>query len=61
MPWCSHVSKCWERWILENDFSEAYFDENWEMVEDQIGQAGLRLAAWMNAIAAVTLRRGEDI
>jgi hypothetical protein len=58
---CSHVLKRGEEWILKNDLSEQYFDENWETVEGQIGKAGLRLAAWMNAIAAATSRRGEDL
>lgn len=51
---CNHVVtvKRGEEWIMKNDLSEQYFDDNWEIVEGQIGKAGLRLAAWMNAIAA---------
>jgi hypothetical protein len=58
---CSHVLKRGEEWILENDLSEEYFEENWEMVEGQIAKAGLRLAAWMNAIARAASRRGGDL
>jgi len=58
---CSHVLQRGEEWILENDLSEEYFDENWETVEEQISKAGLRLAAWMNAIAAATSGRDEDL
>ncbi|KAK0730881.1 S1/P1 nuclease [Lasiosphaeris hirsuta] len=58
---CSHVLKRGEQWILRNDLSEEYFDENWETVDHQIGLAGLRLAAWMNAIALATSGRGKDL
>ena len=60
---CSHVLRRGEQWILKHDLSEEYFDENWETVDDQIGKAGLRLAAWMNAIAAATTGSlmGEDL
>jgi len=51
---CSHVLRRGETWILKNDLSKAYFDENWEVVDGMIGKAGLRLAAWMNAIAVAT-------
>ncbi|KAK3988717.1 S1/P1 nuclease [Cladorrhinum sp. PSN332] len=57
---CSHVLNRGEDWILTNDLSEEYYDDNWETVDSQIGKAGLRLAAWMNAIASMTsARRGE--
>jgi hypothetical protein len=46
------VLKRGEAWIKSHDLSEEYFDENWEVVDDRIGKAGLRLAAWLNAIAS---------
>ncbi|KAK0647127.1 S1/P1 nuclease [Cercophora newfieldiana] len=58
---CSHVLKRGERWILKNDLSEEYFEENWEVVESQIAKAGLRLAAWMNAIAASISKMHSDL
>lgn len=48
---CSHVLARGERWIETHDLSKEYYEENKGMVENQIGKAGLRLAAWLNAIA----------
>ncbi|KAK1757306.1 S1/P1 nuclease [Echria macrotheca] len=58
---CSNVLKRGLKWMAENDLSEEYFDDNWEVVDDQIGKAGLRLGAWMNAIAAATSGRNRDL
>ncbi|KAK1462418.1 S1/P1 Nuclease [Colletotrichum cuscutae] len=48
---CSHVLKKGLAWLKSNDLSEGYFDENWEVVDEVIGKAGVRLGAWLNAIA----------
>lgn len=48
---CSHVLKPGLAWLKSHDLSEAYFDQTWEVVDDVIGKAGVRLGAWMNAIA----------
>ncbi|KAJ0164214.1 Nuclease S1 [Colletotrichum tanaceti] len=48
---CSHVLKPGLAWLKGNDLSEGYFEENWEVVEEVIGKAGVRLGAWLNAIA----------
>ncbi|KAK3392829.1 S1/P1 nuclease [Podospora didyma] len=49
---CSNVLNKGEAWILGNDLSKEYFDENAGLLNTQVGKAGLRLAAWMNAIAS---------
>ncbi|GKT64206.1 S1/P1 Nuclease [Colletotrichum tofieldiae] len=48
---CSHVLKPGLAFLKGNDLSEGYFEENWEVVEEVIGRAGVRLGAWLNAIA----------
>ncbi|KAK3314347.1 S1/P1 nuclease [Apodospora peruviana] len=50
---CDAVLARGEDWILSNDLSDEYFEENKHVVDDQIGKAGVRLAAWLNAIAVV--------
>ncbi|KAK3356448.1 S1/P1 nuclease [Lasiosphaeria hispida] len=59
---CSHGLKNGEAWILNHDLSKEYFDENGKLADTQVGKAGLRLAAWMNAIAS-TLgpEKGNDL
>ncbi|OLN85446.1 Nuclease S1-like protein 3 [Colletotrichum chlorophyti] len=49
---CSHVMKPGLAWLKAHDLSEGYFDETWEVVDEVIGKAGVRLGAWLNAIAA---------
>ncbi|TDZ16513.1 Nuclease S1 [Colletotrichum orbiculare MAFF 240422] len=49
---CSHVLKNGLDWLKSRDLSEGYFDDNWEVVDDVIGKAGVRLGAWLNAVAA---------
>lgn len=41
----------WKEWIKDNDLAGDYYEQNKKVVEDQVGKAGLRLAAWLNAIA----------
>ena len=56
---CESVLKRGEEWILSHDLSKDYFEENAEVVDDLVGKAGLRLAAWLNAISAATGGRGD--
>ncbi|KAF6823879.1 S1/P1 Nuclease [Colletotrichum musicola] len=56
---CSHVLRPGLAWLKAHDLSEGYYDETWEVVDDVIGKAGVRLGAWMNAIAErLTQREG---
>ncbi len=55
---CEHAMKNGEKWLLENDLSGEYYEENAPIVDDRIGKAGVRLAAWMNEVARV-LVKGE--
>ncbi|KAK4183824.1 S1/P1 nuclease [Podospora australis] len=48
---CSNALKNGERWVMGQDLSGEYFQENAKVVESQVGKAGWRLAGWMNAIA----------
>lgn len=56
---CKAVLKHGEQWIQSHDLSKQYFEENAKVVNDLVGKAGLRLAAWLNAIAAATGGRGD--
>ncbi|KAH0438518.1 S1/P1 Nuclease [Colletotrichum camelliae] len=49
---CSHVLKPGLQWLKANDLSEGYYDQTWEVVDEVIGRAGVRLGAWLNAVAA---------
>ncbi|KAK2776571.1 nuclease s1 [Colletotrichum kahawae] len=49
---CSHVLKPGRQWLKANDLSEGYYDQTWEVVDEVIGRAGVRLGAWLNAVAA---------
>jgi hypothetical protein len=40
-------------YVKSHNLAEDYFDDVWEEAEEQIAKAGVRLAAWMNAIAAI--------
>ncbi|KAM7191964.1 S1/P1 nuclease [Naviculisporaceae sp. PSN 640] len=59
---CSHVIARGVDWILKEDLAKEYFEENKEVAEEQIAKAGLRLAAWLNAIAEeVAEGEGEEL
>ncbi|KAI8300170.1 Nuclease S1 [Colletotrichum sp. SAR11_240] len=49
---CSHVLKPGLQWLKAHDLSEGYYDQTWEVVDEVIGRAGVRLGAWLNAVAA---------
>jgi len=50
---CTNAMKNGEAWVKNNDLSKEYYEENAKVVEDRVAKAGLRLAAWMNAVARV--------
>ncbi|KDN64251.1 putative S1/P1 Nuclease [Colletotrichum sublineola] len=54
---CSHVLRPGLTFLKGHDLSEDYFEENWEVVEEVIGRAGVRLGAWLNAIAERLTRK----
>lgn len=58
---CSHVLAPGLDWVKENDLGEGeYYEAAYPVVEMQIGRAGMRLAAWVNAIAAVLANADGD-
>ncbi|KAM7215673.1 S1/P1 nuclease [Rhypophila decipiens] len=48
---CSHVLARGVQFFYEHDLAEEYYEENKELAEEQVVKAGVRLAAWLNAIA----------
>ncbi|KAK0641372.1 S1/P1 nuclease [Cercophora newfieldiana] len=60
---CSNALKDGEAWVLSHDLSKGYYEENAMVVEDRVGKAGVRLAAWMNAVVRVLAakEREEDL
>lgn len=54
---CTNCLKNGEAWVKSNDLSGEYYQENARVVESQVGKAGMRAAAWMNAISK---RLAED-
>ncbi|KAJ6029542.1 uncharacterized protein N7446_011107 [Penicillium canescens] len=49
---CDFVFKKGVEWLGNNDLGEEYYDEAAPVVEAQILKAGIRLAGWLNALAA---------
>ena len=49
---CKYVLQPSVDWIEQNDLGGDYFDGAVTIVDDLIGKAGLRLGAWLNALAA---------
>jgi hypothetical protein len=58
---CSHVFKRSVDWIKKHDLSETYYDDNWAIVDELVGKAGVRLGAWLNAIAATLAASGGPV
>lgn len=56
---CDSVLRRGEEWVLSHDLSKKYFEENAPVIDDLIGKAGIRLAAWLNAIAAATRGKAD--
>lgn len=49
---CSYVLQPGISWLESNDLGGGYYDGAVPIVEGQISKAGVRLAAWVNALAA---------
>ena len=49
---CKYVLQPSVDWIEQNDLGGDYFNGAVTVVDDLIGKAGLRLGAWLNALAA---------
>ncbi|OCK74962.1 phospholipase C/P1 nuclease, partial [Lepidopterella palustris CBS 459.81] len=49
---CSYVLKNGADWLEQNDLGGDYFDGAAPIVDDMISKAGIRLGAWLNALAA---------
>jgi len=50
---CQYVLAPGLGWVKGNDLGGEYYEGAVDVVELQIARAGVRLAAWVNAIAAV--------
>ncbi|KAK3987692.1 S1/P1 nuclease [Cladorrhinum sp. PSN332] len=50
---CTNAMRGGEEWVLNQDLSGEYYEENKGVIWEQVGKAGLRLAGWMNGIAKV--------
>ncbi|KAK4221058.1 S1/P1 nuclease [Podospora fimiseda] len=48
---CTNAMKGGEEWVLNQDLSKEYYEENKDVLANQVAKAGLRLAGWMNGIA----------
>ena len=58
---CQYVLSPGLDWVKENDLGRGeYYEGAAPVVELQIGRAGVRLAAWINAIAAVLVDDEQD-
>lgn len=49
---CTHVLQPSVEWLEENDLGDEYFDAAVPVVMEMLGKAGVRLGAWLNALAA---------
>jgi len=58
---CRHVLKNGVPWLEDqrNDLARGYYDGAVPIVDELVGKAGVRLAAWLNAIAAAQPSRGN--
>jgi hypothetical protein len=59
---CSNLTdpnQCGIEWVKDNDLGGEYYEGAVHVVELQIARAGVRLAAWINAIAAVTAEQNS--
>src|SRR6267378_727096 len=55
---CQYVTKPGIDWLQSNDLSLEYYDGAKPIVEKLIGQAGLRLAGWLEAMVRSGAIRG---
>jgi hypothetical protein len=58
---CEYVLAPGLEWVRGNDLGGDYYEGAVGVVELQIARAGVRLAAWVNAIAAVSVERGQGL
>lgn len=56
---CDFVFKNGVEWLENNDLGGKYYNEAAPIVEAQILKAGIRLAVWLNALAADRASSGE--
>jgi hypothetical protein len=49
---CQYVLERGQAWLEENDLGGEYFDGAAVIVNRLVGSAGVRLGAWLNALAA---------
>ncbi|KAJ5443734.1 uncharacterized protein N7458_007606 [Penicillium daleae] len=56
---CDFVFKNGVEWLTNEDLGGQYYDEAAPIVEAQILKAGIRLAVWLNALAADRASSGE--
>jgi hypothetical protein len=56
---CDFVFKNGVKWLLDHDLGGKYYDDAAPIVEAQILKAGIRLAVWLNALAADRASSGE--
>ncbi|KAB8231455.1 S1/P1 nuclease [Aspergillus alliaceus] len=58
---CEFVLKRGVEWLEENDLGGNYYDGAAPIVEAQVYRAGVRLAGWLNALAAERAARGDFV
>jgi hypothetical protein len=57
---CSHAMRDGVAWFEGRDLSGEYFERAAPVVEYLVGKAGVRLAAWLEAMVAAARRREEE-
>lgn len=50
---CTHVLKPKVKWLENNDLGGEYYEDAVPVVVDLVRKSGLRLGAWLNALAAI--------
>jgi hypothetical protein len=58
---CSHVMDRGVEWFRGRDLSGEYYERAAPVVEHLVGKAGVRLAAWLEAMVAAARRGGEPV
>jgi hypothetical protein len=57
---CQYVLAPGLDWVKDNDLGGEYYEGAAHVIELQIARAGVRLASWINAIAAVTAEQSSQ-
>lgn len=55
---CTHVLQPSVEWLEEHDLGDGYFESAVPVVVELLGKAGVRLGAWLNALAAAQSPEG---